>query len=75
MKSLKCPWSEMATQVKTALNEGNYGHYGKTVGILSRNNVVPDLEIIDSFFGAADSYRKAKAFTILVASSFDQCKI
>ena len=62
----------MAGKIKASLSTRD--SYGKSVGIVSVANNIPNLESLDPFFSTPDSYRKGKKFMIMVASSYDECK-
>jgi cytochrome c2 len=74
MGDLNCRWSSLKTKINEVLTQQIRGHYGKSVGIMTESGVIPDLESLDSFFSAPNSYIKGSAFMIMVVSSFEECK-
>ena len=72
--TLSSKWSNLPAEIERVLKDGNYGVFGRSVGIISKTGDYPILKPLESFFSDPQSYKSASKITILVASSFDECK-
>ena len=73
--SFSCPWKVIPEMISEKLALSNKGKYGKTIGILSENNVLPAMVPLDLFFRSPDAYQSGYKSVILIVSSCNQCKV
>lgn len=73
--SIHCSWTKIPTKLDGLLRRSEKGTYGKTVGILQLQNVLPSMLPMNSFFGSPDSYQSGHQLNVFIVSSYDECKI
>lgn len=75
LSTLTSNWSSLHDEIDHFLTEQKYGDFGRSIGIVQKAHIYPKLVRLSTFFKDPESYKTGSKIMILIASSFDECKL
>lgn len=75
ISTLTSNWSSLHDEIDLVLTERKYGEFGRSTGMVQKAHIYPKLVRLSKFFQDPESYKTGAKIMILIARSFDECKI